>query len=232
MATGVIFLAPLVFIQRELGTALILTLVLVLMVTGVTGSLAYLGLALAGITTGLLFGTLISSHVAERVFGNWWNWEVYAFQKYSENSRYWAGYQPFQALASVHGSGLWGVGLGSGFPKTVPEVKTDYIMVPVFEELGVAGLTIILGGFALISFLGFSGRILPNFRGFLLFGLPLTIVIQTIYNVMAELSIIPLAGLPVPFLSLGGSAILSGYIILAVMAALLNEEKVEAGNVA
>jgi len=132
-----------------------------------------------------------------------------------------AGFQIVQAKLSIGSGGVGGVGLGNGLQKVfyLPEAHTDMIMATVGEELGLIG---VLGVIALIGAVVWSGyRIAlsaPDIRQRLLAGgLTSLIGIQTIVNLGAVLGMLPVTGVPLPFVSYGGSSL----VVFAASAGIL-----------
>jgi peptidoglycan glycosyltransferase len=130
-----------------------------------------------------------------------------------------SGYQLIQGLIALAVGGPFGQGIGQGSPLVVPVVSTDFILVAIGEELGFAGIAVLL---ALLLFLVFRGltialRSQDGFRKLLAAGLVATIAIQTLVIVGGTTRLMPLTGVPLPFLSYGGSAALANYVIIALL---------------
>jgi cell division protein FtsW (lipid II flippase) len=129
------------------------------------------------------------------------------------------GYQLIQGLIALAVGGVGGQGLGQGSPGYVPVVTTDFILAAIGEELGLAGIAALL---CLLLFLVFRGlavaiRATDGFQKLLAAGLISVIAIQTIVIVGGTTRLMPLTGVPLPFLSYGGSAALSNYLIAALL---------------
>lgn len=134
-----------------------------------------------------------------------------------------AGYQTRQSLISFGSGGIQGVNLGEGRQKLffLPEPHTDFIFSVVGEELGLLGTSLILVAFLLILWRGIRAAVrAPDRFGYLLgTGLTLCLVLQAAINMAMTLGLFPTKGLPLPFLSYGGSSIMVG---LASVGVLLN----------
>lgn len=121
------------------------------------------------------------------------------------------GYQPLQSLHAVTVGGLTGVGLGSGRAKWgfLPYAHTDFIFAVIAEELGLLGAMVVVGLFATIGVAGLMTALrAPDRFGMLLaFGITTWIVVQAVLNVGAVLALVPVLGVTLPFLSVGGSSL-------------------------
>lgn len=133
------------------------------------------------------------------------------------------GYQIQQALIAVGSGGLLGLGLGNSHQKFnyLPEPAGDSIFAIIGEELGLVGTVGILVMFVLFAFRGYriASRIPDEFGRLLAVGFTSWIVFQAFVNMAAIIGLIPLTGVPLPFISYGGSSILFS---LAAMGILLN----------
>jgi cell division protein FtsW len=134
-----------------------------------------------------------------------------------------AGFQLIQSLIAVGTGGVWGKGVMNGVQKLfyLPEPHTDFIFSVISEELGLIGATIILLCFCVIAWRGASValRAPDSFGSFLALGLTTMVVVQAFINISVVLGLMPTKGIPLPFVSSGGSSLL---INLAGMGILLN----------
>lgn len=135
-------------------------------------------------------------------------------------------YQINQALIALGSGGLYGVGLGHGRQKFhyLPEPVGDSVFAILGEELGLIGCTFLISLFLILAWRGFSiAKNAPDFFGKLLAtGITTWFVFQAFINIAAISSIIPLTGIPLPFVSYGGTALI---FALAAMGILLNISK-------
>jgi cell division protein FtsW len=123
------------------------------------------------------------------------------------------GFQLTQSLMAI-GRGEWtGVGLGSSVLKLsyLPEAHTDFIFAVIGEELGMAGVLLVMGLFAIVVgrglYLGLKGvEIGQRFAGYVAFGISLMIAMQAIVSVGVNLGALPTKGLTLPLISYGGSS--------------------------
>jgi cell division protein FtsW len=122
-----------------------------------------------------------------------------------------SSYHIRQALIAIGSGGWWGLGLGQSRQKYqfLPQVTTDSIFAIIVEELGFIGSTLVI--VALFLFLFNSLKIAKlastNFQRLLVIGIVSWIGLQTIINLSAMLSLLPLTGVPLPFISYGGSSL-------------------------
>ncbi len=133
------------------------------------------------------------------------------------------GFQIIQSLIAVGTGGVWGKGLMNGVQKLfyLPEPHTDFIYSVISEELGLVGATAVLLCFLVILWRGLrvSLRAPDTFGAFLALGLTTMVAVQALVNISVVLGLLPTKGIPLPFLSFGGSSLL---ISLIGMGMLLN----------
>jgi cell division protein FtsW len=132
-----------------------------------------------------------------------------------------AGYQPIQGLIAFANGGVWGAGLGHGFQKLqyLPAAYTDFIYAALGEELGLLGT---LGVLALAAMWMLKCRIVykraqSNYEASLVWGITLTIAIPLFINIAGVTNLIPLTGMPLPFVSYGGSSLLMSWARVGVL---------------
>ena len=133
------------------------------------------------------------------------------------------GFQNIQALYAICSGGLMGVGLGNSRQKYlyIPEPQNDFIFAIVCEELGFVGAAIIFILFALLVWRGFviASKSKDKFGTMLVIGIVAQVGLQTILNIAVVTKTVPNTGIPLPFFSYGGSALL---MLLAEMGVVLN----------
>jgi cell division protein FtsW len=134
-----------------------------------------------------------------------------------------AGFQSVQAMIALGSGGIFGVGLGESVQKIyyLPEASTDMIFAIVGEELGLVGAAAVVAAFALFAYAGFNValRCRDPFGKRLAAGLTALVCGQAALNVSAVMGLAPLTGIPLPFVSYGGSSLVVG---LAAVGILLN----------
>jgi cell division protein FtsW len=142
-----------------------------------------------------------------------------------------AGFQAVQAQISLGSGGLFGVGLGESVQKVnfLPEASTDMIFAIAGEELGLIGTAAVILAYACFAYAGFTIalRCRDPFGKRLAAGLTALVCGQAAVNLGAVLGLAPLTGVPLPFVSYGGSSLLAG---LAAVGILLNIAVSDAGE--
>lgn len=135
-------------------------------------------------------------------------------------------YHVRQVLIAFGSGGIFGVGLGNSLQKYayLPETTTDSIFAIIAEELGFVGAVILIFIFALIIWRGFiiAANARDNFGKLLAGGVTAFLGVQTFINLGAQTALLPLTGIPLPFISYGGSALI---IDLCAVGILLNISK-------
>ena len=134
-----------------------------------------------------------------------------------------AGFQNVQAIIGMGSGGITGEGLGQGIQKVnfLPEAHTDMIFAVVGEELGFVGSSLVIAAFAVFAWAGFRVALQCRdpFGKRLAAGITTLICGQAAVNLAAVLGIAPLTGIPLPFVSYGGSSLL---VLLCCVGVLLN----------
>lgn len=142
------------------------------------------------------------------------------------------GFQTIQGLIAFANGGVWGSGLGHGFQKLnyLPAAYTDFIFAALGEELGLAGT---LGVLALCLMWVLRGRSMYNrvpegFETSVVWGIVLTIVLPLFINIAGVTNLIPLTGMPLPFISYGGSALVMTWMRIGVLLRIQKDSYEEA----
>lgn len=208
-------LALLVLIgERDLGTSLLIFgLFIVLLYVG-TGRRAWVVLAGVLLVLGGILAYLNFSHVQTR-FSVWLDPFADADGR---------GYQIVQSLYGLANGGIFGTGWGRGYPQLVPFAKTDFITSALGEELGLTGLIAIFILYAIIVERGARAAVATRdpFGNLLAIGLSTVIGLQAFIVIGGVTRLIPLTGLTTPFLSYGGSSLISNYILIAILIRISN----------
>ena len=146
-------------------------------------------------------------------------------QRYSDDS----GYQVCNGYIAIHNGGLWGVGLGNSTQKFLylPEAHTDFIFPIICEELGlVAGIIVVIGYFIMFFILLNIAKETGTIRdSILVYGIFVYLLAHILINLLGVLGLIPLTGVPLPFLSYGGSYNLSLIVALFIVQRVNYENK-------
>jgi cell division protein FtsW len=139
------------------------------------------------------------------------------------------GYQGIQALVGLADGGLAGTGLGASRAKWgfLPYAHTDFIFAIVGEELGLVGATVVVGLFVLLLILGIRVALhAPDRFGFLLaVGVTAWFGMQAFVNIGAVIGILPITGVPLPFVSAGGSSLLFSMAAAGLLLAVARQAR-------
>lgn len=134
-----------------------------------------------------------------------------------------SGYHVIQSLLAVGSGGVWGVGLSHGRQKLfyLPEPYTDFIFSVIGEELGMLGAIAVTAVFGVLAWRGLraAGRAPDEFGALLATGLTVMVVTQALFNISVTLALVPTKGIPLPFVSYGGSSLC---LSMTAMGVLLN----------
>jgi len=213
LLTGVYMI--LVIKQPDLGTGIVLGVILVVMLAGAGLPGRYLLF--------LLIGTAIAVTIALKV-GLLQHYQIQRLTSFiSPNtaSRS-ATYNVDQAKAAIGSGGLFGTGLFHGIATNlsyVPAQPTDFIFSAVGEQLGFVGCSILMFLYGVVAFrvLRVAQQAKDNFGRYLCVGVFALLVFSVVENVGMNLGIMPVAGIPLPFLSYGGSAIVDFFAAIGLV---------------
>ncbi len=205
----VLLLMVLLIAEKDLGAALIYAGVIIAMYYAATGNV---WVTVAGIGAGAGAAVIsyeLFSHVRVRVAA-WRNpWASY----------YDGGYQIAQGLMAIASGGLFGLGLNLGTPKVIPAYHTDYIFAVICEEMGIiVGLCVIaLYVLFLVRGMSISMGSADRFSALIALGCTVYIALQAFVILGGILKLIPLTGVTLPFVSYGGSSVLTGLVAVALL---------------
>jgi cell division protein FtsW len=131
------------------------------------------------------------------------------------------GFQVIQSLIAVGTGGVFGRGLMAGVQKLfyLPYPETDFIYAVIGEELGLIGTSLVLACFCVIAWRGLrtATRAPDRFGAFLALGLTAMVVVQAFFNISVVLGLLPTKGIPLPFVSFGGSSLLMSMIGMGIL---------------
>jgi cell division protein FtsW len=204
-------LVALILAEPDYGTALSLVVIAAVMVLAAGLSYNYLvGALMAGLP--VMYFVLIASEYRRRRLLAFWNpWEDPLD----------SGFQIIQSLIAVGTGGVTGRGLMGGVQKLfyLPEPHTDFIFAVIGEELGLIGATAVLACFCVITWRGLriASTAPDSFGAFLAIGVTAMIVLQAFVNISVVLGLLPTKGMPLPFVSAGGSSLLMNFIGVGVL---------------
>ena len=199
-------------LSKDLGSALIFFLTYLTMLFVATGKWLYLGAGLGCGCGASVLAYYLFAHVRTRVAA--WR-DPWA----DIDNR---GYQITQSLFAIGTGGWFGMGLYQGMPYKIPVVEKDFVFAAVSEELGgifaICILLICLGCF--LQFMMIAGRMQALFYKLIAFGLGMVYGIQVFLTVGGVTKFIPSTGVTLPFVSYGGSSILSTFMVFGVLQGL------------
>ena len=198
----VLLVAGIVLLQRDLGTTIVLVgcVLLMLFVAGVRMKyLLVTGFAAIAASAYLIIGT---AYRRARILAFWDPWKDPRL----------TGYQSIQGLIALGSGGWFGVGLGASRQKWayLPNAHTDFIFAVMGEEMGLLGELVVLMLFGVMIYAGIriAVRAPDAFGRLLAAGITSWIGLQAIVNLGAVTGLLPITGVPLPFVSFGGSALI------------------------
>jgi cell division protein FtsW len=207
-------IALLVLKQPDFGTTVMLALILFAMLFAAGARPKHLGAA-----GGLVLGIFILQAVAKPYRVR----RLTAFLDPWQSARG-AGFQLTQSFIALGEGGGWGTGLGAGRQKMfyLPQAHTDFVFAVVVEEFGMIGAALV---FALFSAILFRGMRIAHeepdpFASLLAVGLTAMISLQALVNMAVVIGLVPTKGLPLPFLSYGGTSMVMAMAALGALLAL------------
>jgi cell division protein FtsW (lipid II flippase) len=176
-----------------------------------TGRWEYVVLGAVMFAAGAALAYLTVPHVEVRVT----IWLHALDPKYIQNQ----SYQLAQGLFAFGTGGIAGTGLGLGHPVLIPDVWTDFILAAIGEELGLLGVTAVLLLYVVLVGRGLKASLdaTDGFSKLLATGLATVIALQTFVIVGGVTRLIPLTGVTLPFVSYGGSSVVTNFVLLALL---------------
>jgi cell division protein FtsW (lipid II flippase) len=195
--------------QRDLGSSLLFFTLFVVMLWVATERATFLVLGLVLFGGAAYMSFRLFTHVQDRV-GIWLDpWSRYQGK----------GYQIVQGMFAIGDGGLGGTGLGQGRPTLIPAVQNDFIFAGIAEETGLLGATAVIMAFLLIVGAGLRIAIRAErpFEKLLATGLTALLGVQAFIIIGGVIRVVPLTGITLPFVSYGGSSLVSNYILLALL---------------
>jgi cell division protein FtsW len=205
--------AALIMKQPDLGTALVCL--------GVTAAILYAaGMRLRYFAAGLVPIVPVIAYML--LFVPWRLARLDAFL-HPDRDPQGIGFQIYQSLIAVGTGGMTGMGLMEGKQKLfyLPEPHTDFIYAVISEEMGLIGAVLIATLFFIFAWRGLRTalRARDPFGRYLAVGVMTMIVLQAFFNISVVLALLPTKGIPLPFISYGGSSL---FVMLASVGVLLN----------
>lgn len=204
-------LALLVVAEPDLGTSLMLAVICAVICFTAGARLMHMGFAAAPALVGLVLLLVRVPWRLERLFTFVDPWA----------KRQDAGFQAVQSLIAVGSGGLNGLGFAQGRQKMffLPFAHSDFIFAVVGEELGLIGALLVVLVFSLFLWRGVRAALLAPDRFGMLLGLGIVsaIVVQALFNMSVVLSLLPTKGIPLPFISYGGSSLVPTLLSVGIL---------------
>jgi cell division protein FtsW (lipid II flippase) len=205
------------FYAKDLGSSLLFFSVFLVMLYIATARLVYMAAGGTLFAVGAYIGYRSFSHVQERVRV----WLDVFNPDYVQDE----GFQLAQSLFALSAGGLFGTGLGQGRPDLIPAAHTDFIFSALGQELGLLGAAAILVCFLLLVGRGLRIALTQrnDFSQLLAAGLTTVLALQTIIILGGVTRLLPLTGITLPFMSYGGSSLLSNFVLVALLARISDQ---------
>jgi cell division protein FtsW len=204
-------IAFLIVIEPDLGTAVMVIAITIALLFFAGMPYKYFGMAAAGILPAFYFLVMNVAYRRERLFS--------FFNPDADPSD--TGFQIIQSLIALGSGGPKGVGLANSIQKLfyLPEPHTDFIYAIIGEELGMVGAIALLFAFLFFLWRGLriAWKVQDPFGQFLAAGITIMIVLQAMINISVVIGLLPTKGLPLPFISSGGSSLLMNMVAVGVL---------------
>lgn len=204
----------LILVQPDLGSAMVIFLTWLAMMACSRVSKKHLLWLLVGFTIVAIvaWATLLHDYQKQR---------IYTFLDPAADPTG-SGYNVIQSMIAVGSGHIFGQGLGRGLQsqlRFLPERQTDFIFASTAEELGFVGGVLIVGLYFLLLYrlIKLSRQARDNFGTYLALGVFLMLAIEIVINVGMNVGLVPVTGIPLPWLSYGGSAMLTMFMALGII---------------
>lgn len=204
-------LGGLVFMEKDLGTTIVLCAIF---------SVVYFSAGARLVHIGSVAGILVVIGIGAIFFAPWRIARMMAFLdpfEYADDE----GYQVVQSLYAIGSGGIFGEGFAQGHQKLfyLPYPYSDFIFSVVGEELGLIGTLAVVIAFALLLWRGARAAVMApdRFGNLLAIGIITGIIVQALFNISVVTSILPAKGIPLPFISYGGSSVIVTMIGIGIL---------------
>ncbi|MDO8536620.1 MAG: FtsW/RodA/SpoVE family cell cycle protein [bacterium] len=207
----------LVALQPDLGSAFILFGIWFgfLLLSGLPPRRVFAALAAFAFLGFLMWSNVLKDYQRERIVGVF----------HPDQNALGINYSAIQSKIAVGSAGFWGKGYGQGSQTQLgflTEPANDFILAALIEEWGLFGGFIVLTGFLFLIFqiLKIGASVERNFEKFICLGVAIVFGLQFLLNVGSVTGFMPVVGIPFPFLSYGGSSLISSVFLLAIVGAI------------
>ena len=220
---GLGLLGGLVFLEKDLGTTIVLCALFSTVYFAAGARLIHIGTVAAGMAAGVAVAILVAPFRMQRMM---------AFldpYKYADDE----AYQVVQSLYAIGSGGLVGEGYAKGHQKLfyLPYPYSDFIFSVVGEELGLIGTLAVVIAFGLLLWRGARAAVLApdRFGNLLGIGIITAIIVQALFNISVVTSILPAKGIPLPFISYGGSSVMVTLIGVGILLSISKFASIDSG---
>lgn len=224
---GIALVMVLILVGRDLGTAVV--------VAGIVGGTLFIAgipmriFAFLGAGLGVAFGALILTS------SNRMNRFSAFFDPFAEENYKGVGWQQAHSIMGLASGGPLGTGLGSSKQKwgNLPEAHTDFIFSVIGEELGLLGTLAVLSlfGILILGIFRVALRADNSFERYVCAGIGCWFAVQVILNVGTVISVIPVVGVTLPFISYGGSSLLATFVAIGFVLGVLRRDPAIAAEI-
>lgn len=215
---GVILMVILIVLQPDFGSALILFSIWIglILLTGIKKSHFIVLVSLFLIISIILWGFVFQDYQKERV-------KVFLNPSLDPLG---SGYNITQAIIAIGSGNIFGKGLAFGSQsqlKFLPESQTDFIFAVLAEELGLAGifLLLVLYSFLFIRLIRAAKMVRDNFALYLVISIIILFFVQMMINIGGNLGLMPITGITLPFISYGGSSLITNLIMIGLVESII-----------
>lgn len=217
-------LGGMILLEPDLGTVIILCAIFAAVYFAAGARLLHLS---------VIGALMLAAGLVALLFAPWRVERLMAFVDPFEHADD-AGYQVVQSLYAIGSGGVFGEGFAKGQAKLfyLPYPYSDFIFSVVGEELGLIGTMTILAAFGILLWRGARAAVLASDRFGMLLGIGLTtaIIVQALFNISVVISLLPAKGIPLPFISYGGSSVLVTLFAVGIMLNISRQQISSAGN--
>lgn len=216
LAVGVLAALALVVAGRDLGTMGVMAMIAMGVVFLAGMRLSHMAVMIGGLLAAFAVLALIGSSRVDRIM----TW----FSGCTEDDYLTTCWQTVHSTFALGSGGIFGVGLGNSRAKWswLPEAETDFIFAIVGEELGLVGTSIVISAFVVLAVA--MAKLVQQqkdpFARLITGGVMVWLIGQALVNIAVVLELLPVLGVPLPFMSVGGSALLSSLIAVGVVMAV------------
>ena len=218
LVPGFVFVCALVMLEPDLGTTMCFLLILLGLLWTIGTPMRYFAVVIATVAATVAALAVAAPYRLQRL--------TTFTDPFAHAST--SGYHTVEGLYALASGGLFGVGLGNSTSKYgfVPNANTDYVFSIIGEELGLIGCVVVLALFALFAFTGLriSRRSVDPFVRVAAGGATIWITGQAVINIGYVTGLLPVTGIPLPFISAGGTSLLATAMVFGMLVSFARHE--------